>query len=183
MTEMLLLDPVQVLQGPGHSVEIGGAALFRDGRLEALGEAARTAARGADITAQDAATTARALPGGCTFVPARPVSRPGETLNSLMRSAGAGGFGQVALMPDGDARRERPEQLQGFQLKDCDVDVHLWAGFSQGGDGEQLTPHADLIEAGAVGLSDGGAIPSMALIDRALTLGELRISTAPDRAP
>ena len=55
MTEMLLLDPVQVLQGPGHAVEIGGAALFRDGRLEALGDTARTAGRAADITAQDAA--------------------------------------------------------------------------------------------------------------------------------
>ena len=95
----------------------------------------------------------------------------GETLSSLMRSAGAGGRPD-RLMPDGDTRRERPEHLQGFQLKDCDVDVHLWAGFSQGGDGEQLTPHADLIEAGAVGLSDGGSIPSMALLDRALTLGE-----------
>lgn len=173
MTEMLLLDPVQVLQGPGHTVEIGGAALFRDGRLEALGEAARAAAQAAGLTAQDAARQllAPCLVDAHSFLP-DPFQGQGETLNSLLRSAGAGGFGQVALLPDGDARRERPEQLHGFQLKDCDVDVHLWAGFSQGGDGEQLTPHADLIEAGAVGLSDGGAIPSMALIDRALTLGE-----------
>ena len=163
MTEMLLLDPVQVLQGPGHSVEIGGAALFRDGRLEASATA-RTAGRGADITAQDAAhqLLAPCLVDAHSFLH-EPFQGQGETLSSLMRSAGAGGFGQIALMPDGDTRRERPEHLQGFQLKDCDVNVHLWAGFSQGGDGEQLTPHADLIEAGAVGLSDGGSIPSMAL--------------------
>ena len=126
MTEMLLLDPVQVLKGPGHAVEIGGAALLRDGRLEALGEAARAAAHAANITVQDAAQQllAPCLVDAHSFLPA-PFQGQGETLNSLMRSAGAGGFGQIALLPDGETRRERPEHLQGFELKDCDVDVHL----------------------------------------------------------
>ncbi len=173
MTEMLLLDPVQVLEGPGHSVEIGGAALFRDGRLEALGEQARAAGKSGGIIGQNAAhqLLAPCLVDVHSFLP-DPFQGQAETLNSLVRTAGSGGFGQIALLPDGRSRRERPDQLHGFQLQDCDVDVHLWAGFSQGGNGEQLTPHADLIDAGAIGLSDGAAIPSMALIDRALTLGE-----------
>ena len=57
-----------------------------------------------------------------------------------MRSAGAAAA--IALLPDGNARRERPEHLR-LELKDCDVDV-LWAGFDQA-EWWRLTP-ADLIK-------------------------------------
>ena len=113
MTEMLLLDPVQVLQGPGHSVEIGGAALF-----EMAGWKPRRL-RGRLVVER---TSPHKTPRTNCSRPAwwmhiRSCTnrfKPGETLSSLMRSAGAGGFGQIALMPDGDTRRERPEHLQGF---------------------------------------------------------------------
>ena len=139
MTEMLLLDPVQVLQGqdmPLRSVEQRSSEMagWKHSASGADGWSCGTS------PPRRRAPTARALPGGCAFCSSRTVSRPGETLSSLMRSAGAGGFGQIALLPDGDARRERPEHLQGFELKDRDVDVHLWAGFSQGGDGERSPP-------------------------------------------
>ncbi len=174
MTEMILLDPVRVLVGPDQPLQDHGAALLRGSRLEALGEPAREAARSAGLSASNAGhqLLAPCLVDAHSSLP-EPFQGRGETLESLVRSAAAGGYGQIALLPDDSgSRRELPDRLQGFQLAGCDVAVHLWAGFSQGGHGEQLTPHADLIEAGAVGLSDGARMPPVPLLDRALTLGE-----------
>jgi dihydroorotase len=174
MPEMTLLDPVRVLVGPDEPLQEHGAALLRDGRLEALGDSARDMARSAGIAPRAAAhqLLAPCLVDVHSFLP-EPFQGPGETLESLVRSAAAGGYGQLALLPEASGnRRELPDRLRGFQPAGCDVAVHLWGGFSQGGRGEQLTPHADLIEAGAVGLSDGASMPPVPLLDRALTLGE-----------
>ncbi len=174
MTDMILLDPVRVLVGPDQPLQDQGAALLRGGRLEALGEHAREAARSAGLSASDAGhqLLAPCLVDAHSSLP-EPFQGQGETLESLVRSAATGGYGQLALLPDASgSRRELPDRLHGFQLAGCDVAVHLWAGFSQGGHGEQLTPHADLIDAGAVGLSDGASMPPIPLLDRALTLGE-----------
>ena len=79
MTEMLLLDPIQVLQGPGHAVEIGGAALF-----EMAGWKHSATRRGgwscSGLTAQDAAPIARALPVDAhSFLPNRFKARGAST--------------------------------------------------------------------------------------------------------
>ncbi len=174
MTEMILLDPVRVLVGPDQPLQEQGAALLREGTLEALGEQAREVARSAGIPSRAAGhqLLAPCLVDVHSSLP-EPFQGQGETLESLVRSAAAGGYGQLALLPEASAnRRELPDRLRGFQLSGSDVAVHLWGGFSQGGKGEQLTPHADLIEAGAVGLSDGDNMPPVPLLDRALTLGE-----------
>ena len=173
---MILLDPVKVLVGPDQPLQEQGAALLREGRLEALGEPAREAARTAGITSKAAGhqLLAPCLVDVHSFLP-EPFQDRGETLESLVRSAAAGGYGQIALLPDASGSRcELPDRLRGFQLADCDVAIHLWAGFSQGGQGKQLTPHADLIEAGAVGLSDGAVMPPASLLERALTMGEAK---------
>ena len=174
MTEMILLDPVRVLVGPDQPLQEQGAALLKDGCLEALGDQARETARSAGIAPRAAGhqLLAPCLVDSHSLLP-EPFQSQGETLQSLVRSAAAGGYGQIALLPEASGnRRELPDQLQGFQPDGCDVAVHLWGGFSQGGKGEQLTPHADLIEAGAIGLSDGTSLPPVPLLDRALTLGE-----------
>ena len=49
MTEMILLDPVRVLVGPDQPLQEQGAALLKDGCLEALGDQARETARSAGI--------------------------------------------------------------------------------------------------------------------------------------
>ena len=175
---MILLDPVRVLVGPDQPLQEQGAALLRQGRLEAIGEQAREVARSEGIPSRAAGhqLLAPCLVDVHSSLP-EPFQGQGETLESLVRSATAGGYGQLALLPEASAnRRELPDRLRGFQLSGCDMAVHLWGGFSQGGKGEQLTPHADLIEAGAVGLSDGNNMPPVPLLDRAFTLGESGLS-------
>ena len=53
------------------------------------------------------------------------------------------------------------------------MQVHLWGGFSRGGDGRELAPHGDLLEHGAIGLADDDALVSVPLLERGLVLGEM----------
>ena len=171
----MLLDPVQVLVGPGQAVETHSAVLIKNRRLEAFGDEARRMGRSEALEPQDAGhqLLAPCLVDCHSGLP-EPFHGRGETLESLVRTAGSAGFGQLALLPGTlHGQREQPDHLQGFQRSDCDVSVHLWGGFSSGSSGVELTAHGDLLEAGAVGLSDGRSMPAIALLDRALTLGEM----------
>ncbi len=118
MTEMILLDPVRVLVGSDQPLHERGAALLHDGCLEALGEPAREAARSAGITPRDAGhqLLAPCLVDAHSFLP-DPFQGQCETLESLARSAAAGGYGQIGLLPEATGgRREQPDRLRCFQL-------------------------------------------------------------------
>jgi dihydroorotase len=174
MTETMLLDPVQVLVASDQPLQVGSAALFEDGRLIALGDEAREQASEIGIAGQN---RGHQLLAPCLVDPHSSLPHPftgsGETLETLINAAGRAGYGQLALLPDGESERDSPDRLKGFQPKDCDLKVHLWGSFSQRGAGERLSSHADLLQAGAIGLSSGEQMPSANLIDRALMLGEM----------
>ena len=174
MTETMLLDPVQVLVASDQPLQVESAALFEGDRLIALGDEARERAAERGIAGQN---RGHQLLAPCLVDPHSSLPSPftggGETLETLINAAGRSGYGQLALLPNGASERDSPERLKGFQPKDCDLKVHLWGSFSHRGEGERLSSHADLLEAGAIGLSAGEQIPSANLIDRALLLGEM----------
>ena len=174
MTETMLLDPVQVLVASDQPLQVESAALFEDDRLIALGEEARHRAAERGVSGHD---RAQQLLAPCLVDPHSSLPSPftgsGETLKTLINAAGRSGYGQLALLPNGESERDSPERLKGFQPIDCDLKVHLWGSFTHRGEGERLSRHADLLEAGAIGLSAGEQMPSTNLIDRALLLGEM----------
>ena len=174
MTETMLLDPVQVLVASDQPLQVGSAALFEDDRLIALGDEAREQASERGIAGQN---RGHQLLAPCLVDPHSSLPSPftgsGETLETLINAAGRAGYGQLALLPNGATERDSPERLQGYQPRDCDLKVHLWGSFTHRGEGELLSSHADLLEAGAIGLSAGEQMPSANLIDRALLLGEM----------
>ena len=174
MTETMLLDPVQVLVASDQPLQVGSAALFEDDRLIALGEEARQRAAERGVSGHN---RAQQLLAPCLVDPHSSLPSPftgsGETLKTLINSAGRAGYGQLALLPNGESERDSPERLKGFQPSDCDLKIHLWGSFTHHGEGERLSLHADLLEAGAIGLSAGEQMPSANLIDRALLLGEM----------
>ena len=174
MPETMLLDPVRVLVASDQSLQEKGAALFEGDRLIALDQQARELASDQGIAAINRANhvLAPCLVDPHSSLPS-PFTGSGETLHTLLCSAAQAGYGQLALLPQAPVPRDCPETLQGFQLENCDLKVHLWGSFSQGGAGEQLSSHADLLEAGAIGLCDGEQMPSTNLLDRALLLGEM----------
>ena len=176
MNDTLLLDPVRVLRGPGHSVQLG-AVLIDQGVLVGFDNDAREQALGLGIQATPAPDQVVAP---CLVDPHSildtPFSGDQETAMSLRRCAATAGYGQIALLPRSNSWRDRPERLQGFSLDQdstATVRLHLWGGFSRGGKAEELAPHGDLLEHGAIGLAEDDAMVPIPLLDRGLMLGEM----------
>ena len=174
MHDTLLLDPVRILHGPGTELQ-QGAALIESGVLSGFGDGARTAAAqlGIQATTAPQQLLAPCLVDPHTVLPS-PISGPTETIRSLRRCAAAGGYGQVALLPRGQSWRDQPERLIGLQNADpSSVHLPLWGGFSLNGKGDELAPHGDLLEHGAIGLADDDAVVPLPLLERGLLLGEM----------
>jgi len=174
MHNTLLLDPVRILRGPGTALQ-QGAVLLENGVLSGFDDVARqrAAALGLRATAAAEQLVAPCLVDPHSVLPS-PVSSPVETLTSLRRCAAAAGYGQVALLPRATNWRDRPERLFGLHNSDpSDVHLPLWGSFSMDGRGDELSPHADLLEHGAIGRADDDQIIPLALLERGLLLGEM----------
>lgn len=82
-----------------------------------------------------------------------------ESLASGLQSAAAGGFTQVACMPNTKPPTDTAEIVEDIVRRGRDVgktQVHPIACITRGQAGEELTDFASLKAAGAVGLSDDG---------------------------
>jgi dihydroorotase len=100
-----------------------------------------------------------------------PVLGRAETLDSLAAAAALGGYGTVALLPWAPSWRDRPERLELRWPEP--LRLLLWGGFSIGGADQELAPHADQIEAGAIGLAAGEDLPPLDLLEKGLQLAEM----------
>ena len=173
MDPSVLLDPVQILMGPEQSLRTG-AVLIEEGRIRGFDQDARQLAQDHGITAT---ASGHQLIAPCLVDPHSVLEQATgareETLLSLKQCAIAGGYGQVALLPRSSTWRDRPERLQGFAETSPPLRIHLWGSFSLHGRGEHLAPHADLLEAGAIGLADDDAVIPTPLLDQGLRLGEM----------
>jgi dihydroorotase len=97
-----------------------------------------------------------------------------ETIETGCASAAAGGFTAVCCMPNtnpaiDDESVARYVHEKGKGVCDGIVDVYPIAAATKGRKGEELSPMAELVQAGAVGFSDDGApISSPEIMRRAL---------------
>ncbi len=97
-----------------------------------------------------------------------------ETLAQLAQAAIAGGFTQVALLPDGHPVLDNPATLSLLQQKQALLNLplspqfHFWGSLTLGAQGDHLGELADLGKAGVVGFSDGKPIQNLSLVRRAL---------------
>lgn len=85
-----------------------------------------------------------------------------ETIETGLRSAAEGGFTAVACMPNtnpaiDDESVARYVQEKARQALGGIVDVYPIAAATKGREGAELSPMAELVEAGAVGFSDDGS--------------------------
>jgi len=168
MDRRLLLRGVNLLEAPGQP-ERRADALLEGERLiavEAEGSAGMEGA--AEIDARS-----------CWLAPPlvdphsvleEPVGGRAETLESLRAAAAAGGYGTVALLPWASSWRDRAERL-GLHWP-APMNLHCWGAFSSEGADADLAPHADQLEAGAVGVATGDHLPPLDLLERGLRLAE-----------
>lgn len=167
----LWLQQLTLLQEPDHPPQPGQVLIGADGSLLAWGEAAaaRAAASGLTPRAADGWLLAPSLVDPHSVLEAPLLSRA-ETLASLAAAAAQGGYGQVALLPWGEPARDHPDQLRWHWP--APQQLHLWASLSVGDQGKDLTPHSELVAAGAIGLASGPELPELNLLQRCLQLSE-----------
>jgi len=168
---LLWLQQLTLLRGPQQPPEQGQVLLGADGSLLALGNAAAALAASAGLTPRSAEGMLLAP----TLVDPHsalddPLLSRAETLDSLARAAAAGGYGQVALLPWGEAPRDQPGMLH-WQWPQP-LQLHLWGSLSRADEGHELAPHQELLGAGAVGLASGPELPAVPVLQRCLQLNE-----------
>ena len=166
------LQQVSLLSGPEQD-PTPADVLLQDGVIAATGPeaAGRAAALGLDPLPAAGWLLAPALVDPHSLLE-DPHNGVAETQASLERSAIAGGYGTVALLPQARPWRDSPASL-GLPPSASDLRLLLWGSLSRGGAGLELAPHADQLAAGAIGLADGPAAPPLPLLEGALALGEM----------
>ncbi len=173
MDDSHLLDPVQILYGSNQPV-VEDAVLIDKGHLIGFGDLARDLAKGKGINPKP---SKEKLLAPCLVDPhsvlEEPINGLTESLRSIRKAAANAGYGQIALLPRSSNWRDKSELLRSFNDPLNDVTIHLWGSFSKGGEGKALSPHADLIEHGAIGLAEDDYSPPIDLLKQGLLLGEM----------
>ncbi len=173
MFDTQLLDPVQILKGSKEGLR-EDAVLIDNGHLKAFGAEARKQAKELSVKPTPAQ---KQLIAPCLVDPHSvledPINGQSENIKTLSKKAFLAGYGQIALLPRSKDWRDRPARIRGF-INSCNgLRIHFWGGFSLEGKGEELSPHADLIQQGAIGLAEDNSIISTALIKKGLVLAEM----------
>jgi dihydroorotase len=144
--------------------------LLNDGVIEKIGE----------LNSDDISNAKEFDFSGCHVVPGffdmhvhlrEPGREDEETVVTGCNSAANGGFTGVACMPNTEPAIDSAEVVNFIkkQAKDHLVDVYSVAAATIGRKGEQLSPMAELAEAGAVAFSDDGvAIKTSSVLKRAI---------------
>ena len=97
-----------------------------------------------------------------------------ETFQTLGASAIAGGFSQVAILPNMQPSLDNPSTLTLIQQKLARLDsqqspqFHFWGNLTLDGKGEQLTELAELAETEIIGFTDAKPLRHEGLLQRAL---------------
>ena len=176
MNESQLLDPIQILYNHKDFTK-DDAVLIVDNDIKAFGEEARCL--GKELSLNPIHSKEKIL-APCLVDPhsilLEPFNSFTETIASLRNKAASAGYGQIGLLPRSNLFRDRPERLLGFLDSKSNVSIHLWGSFSLDGEGLELSAHGELIDYGAIGLSDDSYILPTELLQKGFSLGEIKNS-------
>ncbi len=168
-----LLDPIRILKGPNKKASTS-AVLVVNNLIKAFGKEAKDKAKelGIPSTPSKELVFAPCLVDPHSFLTDH-LNGKIETLDSLSYKAACAGYGQIAILPKACLWRDKPEHLLPLiKAVPRDVLIHLWGGFSQGGQGKELSSHKDLIKHGAIGLAENESMITPELLHKGILLGE-----------
>ncbi len=173
MTKAKLFENIKILYGSEHSA-VEDSVLISNNELIAFGEQALMQSKELNVTPTkgDGKLLAPCLVDPYSVLE-EPIKGHSESLASLRSVASSSGYGQIALLPRSPSWRDSPEKLHGFNNKENDVLIHLWGALSKGGEGTELTPHSALLKHGAIGLAEDDSIPTLNLLQKALSIGAM----------
>ncbi len=173
MSQSYFLDSIKILQGPEKLLRTD-SALIIEGRIKAFGQKAHQLSKKLNIKtiSDNNLVLAPCLVDPHSILEDH-LNGKVETVLTLCKKAAAAGYGQIALLPRSTLWRDKPENMQSLISPNKDILIHLWGSFSQGGNGEKLTSHKDLINYGAIGIADDDSIPPTNLLIKGILLNEI----------
>ena len=174
MTSSYFFENIQILEKSESSIK-KGTVLIENGVIKAFGKKALHIAKHLGIKPQKAKNMllAPCLVDPHSFMEA-PFNGKEENIYSLIEKAKFAGYGQLGILPRGDLWRDQVESIISLKAIKSDVLIHVWGGFSLSGQGQNLSKHADLLQNGAIGLSDDDFMPPVELLKQGFLLGEMK---------
>ncbi len=176
MTSSYFFEDIQILEKAGSSIK-REAVLIKDSVIKVLGKEAFQNAELLELKPQKAKNM---LLAPCLVDPHSFLESPfygkEENIYSLIEKATLSGYGQLGILPRGDLWRDQIDSLIALKSIKSEVLIHLWGGFSLNGKGLSLSKHSELLQNGAIGLSDDDFMPSIELLKQGFSLGEMKKS-------
>ena len=174
MASNYFFENIQILKKARSSVK-REAVLIKDGVIKAFG---RRAFQNAELLGIKPKKAKNLLLAPCLVDPhsflESPFNGKEENIHSLIEKATFSGYGQLGILPRGDFWRDQIESIISLKSIQSEVLIHLWGGFSLSGKGLHLSKHAELLQNGAIGLSDDDFMPPIELIKQGFSLGEMK---------
>ncbi len=176
MTNSYLFENIQILEKSGSSLK-KKTVLIKDGVLKAFGKEALKNSEHLEIKPQQAKNMllAPCLVDPHSFLES-PFNGKEENVYTLIEKATSSGYGQLGILPRGGLWRDQIESIISLKTIKSEVLIHLWGGFSLSGKGVSLSNHSELLQNGAIGLSDDDYMPPIELLKQGFSLGEMKKS-------
>mgnify|MGYP002713098664 CR=1 FL=1 len=142
---------------PSRDIDLRGGVLVQDGRIAASGSDVNSAPEGCDIIDCNGQIVAPGLVDMRVFI-GEPGAEHRETLASASHAAAAGGVTTIVCMPDTEPVIDDIALVDFILRRARDtaiVNVHPMAAITRGLKGEEMTEFGLMLDAGAVGFTDG----------------------------
>ena len=173
MEKSFFFDNINILKGPKTEV-IKDSLLIIDGKIEAFGEEAKEEAFKKNIKISKSGNKLIApLLVDIHSILKDPLTGFDDNLKSLKSRARKSGFGSIALLPNSNNWRDKPEKIPFQKNNDSDINIFFWGSFSLEDQGINLSPHYELLESGSIGLSTSNFFDT-SIIFKGLTLNAVK---------
>ena len=173
MEKSFFFENINILKGPKTEV-IKDSLLIIDGKIEAFGEEAKEEAFKKNIKISKSGNKLIApLLVDIHSILKDPLTGFDDNLKSLKSRARKSGFGSIALLPNSNNWRDKPEKIPFQKNNDSDINIFFWGSFSLEDQGINLSPHYELLESGSIGLSTSNFFDT-SIIFKGLTLNAVK---------
>ena len=173
MKNSYFFENIQTLRGAKSSLK-KEAVLIQDGLIKAFG---KKAIQNAELLGIKSENAKNLLLAPCLVDPhsflESPFNGREENIYSLINKASLAGYGQLGILPRSNFWRDQVESIISIKTIKSNVLIHLWGGFSLGGEGTCLSSHKKLLQNGAIGLADDDFMPPIELLKQGFLLGEM----------
>ncbi len=176
MTNSYFFENIQILHKAGSSLKRENV-LIKNGVIKAFG---RKALQNAELLKINPQKAKNMLLAPCLVDPhsylESPFTGKEENIYTLIEKATFSGYGQLGILPRGGLWRDQIESIISLKAIKSEVLIHVWGGFSLKGKGANLSKHAELLQNGAIGLSDDDFMPPTELIKQGFSIGDMKDS-------